>query len=60
MNGDGYSDLIVGAPMADNGQVDEGLVTVYYGATTGLTTADATTLEVNRPRRPPRAECCRR
>jgi hypothetical protein len=31
VNGDGYSDVIVGAKSYDNGQSDEGAVFVYYG-----------------------------
>ena len=36
VNGDGYSDVIVGAPLYDNGQKDEGKVFVYYGSSSGL------------------------
>ncbi len=36
VNGDGYSDVIVGAPYYDNGETDEGAVFVYYGSDTGL------------------------
>jgi hypothetical protein len=32
VNGDGVSDLVVGAPAHDNGQVNEGRVTIYHGA----------------------------
>jgi hypothetical protein len=31
VNGDGYSDVIVGAPLYDNGETDEGRASVYYG-----------------------------
>jgi hypothetical protein len=31
VNGDGYADVIVGAPTYDNGQFDEGRAFVYYG-----------------------------
>ncbi len=31
VNGDGYSDVIVGAPYFDNGETEEGRATVYYG-----------------------------
>ena len=41
VNGDGYSDLIVGAPWYDAGQTDEGAAFVYYGSSTGLTTGSA-------------------
>jgi hypothetical protein len=43
VNGDGYSDVIVGANHYDNGQTDEGRAYVYHGTSTGLhTTADWT------------------
>src|SRR5262249_24686809 len=35
VNGDGFSDLIVGASFYDNGQTDEGRAFVYYGNGTG-------------------------
>jgi hypothetical protein len=31
VNGDGYSDVIVGAPFYDNGEADEGRAFIYYG-----------------------------
>ncbi|MBL0042577.1 MAG: FG-GAP repeat protein [Xanthomonadales bacterium] len=31
VNGDGYGDIVVGAPLFDDGQVDEGVVHVYFG-----------------------------
>jgi hypothetical protein len=41
VNGDGYDDVIVGAPHYDDGQMEEGGVWAYYGSPTGLhTTAD--------------------
>ncbi len=36
VNGDGYEDVIVGAPLFDNGQVDEGAAFLYYGSAAGL------------------------
>ncbi len=43
VNGDGYADVVVGAPQYDLGQQDEGRVFVYYGSAGGLlTTADWT------------------
>jgi hypothetical protein len=36
VNGDGYSDVIVGALIYDNGQTDEGRAFVYHGSATGL------------------------
>ena len=43
VNGDGYSDVIVGARRYDNGETDEGRAFVYHGSATGLSaTADWT------------------
>ena len=43
VNGDGYADVIVGAPGYENGETAEGRAFVYYGSATGLsTTADWT------------------
>jgi len=36
VNGDGYAEVIVGAPYYDHGQTDEGAVAVYHGSATGL------------------------
>jgi len=36
VNGDGYDDVFVGAPLYDNGQTDEGGVFIWYGSETGL------------------------
>jgi hypothetical protein len=36
VNGDGFSDVIVGEPYYDNGQTDEGRALVYQGSATGL------------------------
>jgi len=38
VNGDGYSDVIVGAYYYDNGQTDEGRACVYTGTATGVYT----------------------
>lgn len=35
VNGDGYADIIVGAPEFDNGQVDEGGAWIYHGSEDG-------------------------
>ncbi len=32
VDGDGANDVIIGAPVFDNGQIDEGLVSVYHGS----------------------------
>ncbi|MCU0436384.1 MAG: FG-GAP-like repeat-containing protein [Raineya sp.] len=47
INGDGFSDVIVGAPNFDNGETDEGRVYVYHGSATGLSTTPNWTAEVN-------------
>jgi len=47
VNGDGYSDLIVGAPLYDNGEENEGKAFVYYGSATGLSTTASWTAEGN-------------
>ncbi|MFO0690049.1 MAG: FG-GAP-like repeat-containing protein [Myxococcota bacterium] len=36
VNGDGYADVIVGAPGYDNGQLDEGAAFVFLGSATGI------------------------
>ena len=45
VNGDGYADVIVGAPYYDNGQADEGAAFVYLGGAAGLSAAAAWTAE---------------
>jgi hypothetical protein len=42
VNGDGYSDVIIGAPKYDYGQVDEGAAFVYPGTANGLSLAAVT------------------
>jgi len=46
VNGDGYSDVLVGAPKYDNGQADEGAAFLYPGTASGISLA-ATVLECN-------------
>jgi hypothetical protein len=41
VNGDGYSDVIVGAERYDHGQDDEGRAFLYYGSVSGLELAPA-------------------
>ena len=41
VNGDGYSDVVVGAPFYDNGETDEGTAYVYLGSASGLATVPA-------------------
>jgi hypothetical protein len=38
VNGDGYSDALIGAPGYDHGHVDEGQLRLYYGSSSGLLT----------------------
>ncbi|GGM98161.1 hypothetical protein GCM10010967_34970 [Dyadobacter beijingensis] len=47
VNGDGYSDVIVGAPTYDNGEASEGVAFVYKGSATGLNTANYNILQKN-------------
>ncbi len=47
VNGDGYSDVIIGAPSYDNGETDEGRVYVYYGSSSGLSVASNWSAECN-------------
>ncbi|MCF2497505.1 FG-GAP-like repeat-containing protein [Dyadobacter chenhuakuii] len=47
VNGDGYSDVIVGAPMYDKGQADEGAAFIYHGSANGISPAAATVLEAD-------------
>ncbi len=47
VNGDGFSDVIVGAMYYDNGQTDEGRAYVYYGSASGLSTSPDWTTEGN-------------
>jgi len=41
VNGDGFSDVIVGAAGYDNGEIDEGRAFVYHGSGSGLATKPA-------------------
>jgi len=47
VNGDGYSDVIVGAPNYDAGQTNEGRAYLYYGDASGLLTTGYWTAEGN-------------
>jgi len=49
VNGDGYSDVIVGARFYDNGQTKEGVAFIYHGSSSGISTTANTTLEENQP-----------
>ncbi|MCI0347680.1 MAG: integrin alpha, partial [Chloroflexi bacterium] len=45
LNGDGYDDVLVGAPLFDNGQTNEGRAYAYAGSPSGLSTTAAWTEE---------------
>src|SRR6185503_15661971 len=45
VNGDGYSDVIIGAPQYSNGQTFEGRAFVYMGSSGGLSPSAAWTAE---------------
>ncbi len=47
VNGDGYGDVIVGAYLYDNGEVDEGRAYVYLGSAVGLAVSPAWIAESN-------------
>lgn len=47
VNGDGFDDVLVGAPFFDNGQPDEGRAYLYMGSSEGLGAAPAWTGESN-------------
>jgi len=47
VNGDGFSDVLVGAPTYDGGADNEGRVYAYYGAAGGLSTGAAWTQEID-------------
>ena len=49
VNGDGFSDVIVGASSYDNGQLDEGRAFAYHGSAAGLATTAAWTTSRTRP-----------
>jgi len=43
VNGDGYADVIVGAPLYDNGETDEGAAFVFLGGPSGVASGDPST-----------------
>ena len=47
VNGDGYSDVIIGARFYDNGQEGEGMAFVYHGSASGLSALPVWTAESN-------------
>ncbi|MDR6808331.1 hypothetical protein J2Y45_005319 [Dyadobacter sp. BE34] len=48
VNGDGYSDILVGCYTFDNGQKDEGHVFVYHGGADGIGTKDGISVTNNK------------
>ncbi len=49
VNGDGYADVIVGAPSWTHGQEDEGAAALYYGSAFGLLSNPNWVVESNMP-----------
>lgn len=47
VNGDGFGDIIIGAPGITNGQNNEGVARVYYGSSNGIASPFNTLIEVN-------------
>lgn len=47
LNGDGFGDVAVGAPHWDNGETNEGNVSIFFGSATGLSSTPAWTAESN-------------
>ena len=43
VNDDGFGDIIVGAPLFDSPQIDEGAAFVYLGSPSGIASGNATT-----------------
>ncbi|MBK8341650.1 MAG: FG-GAP repeat protein [Flavobacteriales bacterium] len=48
-NGDGYADLIVGAPYFAGPESQEGRASLYFGSATGIPTTASATFELNTP-----------
>ncbi|MDH3786111.1 MAG: VCBS repeat-containing protein, partial [Acidobacteriota bacterium] len=36
INGDGFADVVIGAPLQENGEIDEGCAFAFYGSAAGL------------------------
>jgi signal transduction histidine kinase len=49
VNGDGFADVIIGAPYADHDDVNEGLAFAYYGSPSGLSRKSDWHVESNHP-----------
>ena len=60
VNGDGYSDVVVGAFRYTHGEVEEGRAFVYYGSSTGLCDSLSWTAESDQGWRLVRVRGCRR
>ncbi|MCP4387715.1 MAG: hypothetical protein GY802_05435, partial [Gammaproteobacteria bacterium] len=45
-NGDGFDDLIVGAPLADDGGIESGSAYVYFGSTSPSSTMNASDADI--------------
>jgi len=43
VNGDGYDDVVIGAPRYDNGETDEGIVYLFLGSGAGIGTYNSNT-----------------
>ncbi len=48
VNGDGYSDVLVGAPFYDQGDANEGLIFAYYGSSAGAANGTFSFVQSNR------------
>ncbi len=48
VNNDGHSDILIGTPLYDNGQTNEGKVFLFYGSATGPGATPNWTLESNK------------
>lgn len=49
VNGDDYSDVLIGAPYYEDGETDEGWVYAYLGMSTGISTTAGWVAEANQP-----------
>lgn len=49
VDGDGFSDVVVGAHLFDHGQSNEGIVLIWHGTTSGPDAATAAALHSNQP-----------
>ena len=47
---DGWSDLVIGAPYFENGQIQEGVAFIYSGSSKGIDSASYSLLESNNPK----------